>query len=720
MSAPDPKVISTALHSVGRTFYGGCLENRGSAPLGKGHDNEGLPLDIATCHYTNPIYDAYDAAIRNHIRTEIDLLAGVKTMKSFVLENCAADHVCNRNGDAAIFFGSGDVADTVSTTRIVDDFRGIARFEAKLKTISNVAGKARHQVTNGAIKFPDKTFFLLPANLNETQQKNLGFAGVQDAFVTAATGVIEEIIARTTQYRDAIVFLESQGGEKHFDFDRRYENTNQGELHVLCPICGSPHIFNWKAFDESSMTRGENFVPVPPLSIPSLDRAAWIAHNRPLMLNAENRVAGFQRGPDEKIKNGDGYIASAIIEETHFRCFHCNGIWLDDGEFGPTRIALDKSSFYVSANPSALTNKIGFNFPQWINRRITRERGYGWGHIMLEKMEAHKSATEYGNYEPLKIWWQKKAAKTWDPKAITFSGKVSTGTYDPLKYMEMFGKDEAGNSLFHSVNMAVDCQEDADHKARTEKSITGWFWYVVRAYDKFGNSRQLARGYCKSWEAWRSVQSFWGVPNDRIMIDVVQWSEQVMNKAVEFRQSVKRSRPHPIFKTMEDTVTWKLLAASPGKQNFKGHRDGIIRPWSPESPVYGNMIDEHGRVRRIPLARILFNKTPVQQQVDSLYSGAPGLPKFEVLSREHLKIPSADGKTLVPDTLTISMELNASNGNPTMLAYENQMSAQIYNQEKNKYEELRPDDHWYWCEQALLVRVGMDGLLGNSAVFVAE
>jgi hypothetical protein len=210
------------------------------------------------------------------------------------------------------------------------------------------------------------------------------------------------------------------------------------------------------------------------------------------------------------------------------------------------------------------------------------------------------------------------------------------------------------------------------------------------------------------------------VPNDRIVIDIVQWSEQVMNKAVEFRQLVKRSRPHPIFKTMEDTVTWKLLAASPGKQNFKGHRDGIIRPWSPESPVYGNMIDEHGRVRRIPLARILFNKTPVQQQVDSLYSGAPGMPGFEILSREQLKIPSADGKALVPDALTISMELNKLDGKPTMLAYENQMSAQIYNPEKNKYDELRPDDHFYWCEQALLVRVGQDGLLGQSAVFHSE
>ena len=386
--------------------------------------------------------------------------------------------------------------------------------------------------------------------------------------------------------------------------------------------------------------------------------------------------------------------------------------------YGATRIYLDREAGldenWIATRPTALPGFLGYSLPRWINPRPS------WGAVMLTFRQAMESQKK-GNLMPLQEFRTKWEGEDWDEKEFTVSSRtITAGTYDPLKYLEMFGKDESGASLFHSVNMAVDCQEDADHKAKTEKSITGWFWYVVRAYDRFGNNRQLARGYCKSWASWLAVKSFWGVPNDRVMIDVVQWSEQVMNKAVEFRQMVKRSRPHPIFKTMEDSVTWKLLAASPGKQNFKGHKDGQIRPWSPEAAVYGSMIDESGKVRRIPLARILFNKTPVQLQVDSLYSGAPGMPKFDFLSREQLKCPSEDGKTLVPDTLTLSMETNARDGKPTMLAYENQMSAQIYNAETNKYDELRPDDHYYWCEQALLVRVGMDGLLGNSAVFTAE
>lgn len=398
---------------------------------------------------------------------------------------------------------------------------------------------------------------------------------------------------------------------------------------------------------------------------------------------------------------------------TVIECYHC-GFEVHDTR--PMRQLLNDSfeqEYRLTAPDGSLYTPDGYTVGFW--NPDPASMFVSFKETMEAYVNAYKANKDFGNIIPLRDFYLSRWAMPWDPKEFsTRAITISSGTYDPAKTRELFGEN------FHSVNMAVDCQEDGDHKAKTDKSITGWFWFIVRAYDKFGNSKQLARGYCKSWEAWRAVQSFWGVPNDRVIIDIVQWSEQVMNKAVEFRQSVKRSRPHPIFKSMEDMVTWKLLAASPGKQNFKGHRDGIIRPWSPESPVYGNMIDEHGKVRRIPLARILFNKTPVQQQVDSLYSGAPGLPKFEFLSKEQLKSPAPDNESLVPDTLTVSMETNQKDGKPSMLAYENQMSAQIYNLEKNKYDELRPDDHYYWCEQALLVRVGMDGLLGQSAVFTVQ
>jgi hypothetical protein len=46
-----------------------------------------------------------------------------------------------------------------------------------------------------------------------------------------------------------------------------------------------------------------------------------------------------------------------------------------------------------------------------------------------------------------------------------------------------------------------------------------------------------------------------------------------------------------------------------------------------------------------------------------------------------------------------------------------QMDAQYYVPGKKKFEELRPDDHYRWCEQALLVRQAPDGLFGHSSIF---
>lgn len=121
------------------------------------------------------------------------------------------------------------------------------------------------------------------------------------------------------------------------------------------------------------------------------------------------RVAGFQRGPDDLIKKADGsYNESAILREVYFECKHCGGRWDDDGEFGPTRIALDRSSHYVSARHDALPENVGFSFPQWISRRLP------WGKIVLDKLKAQKVAHELGNYEPLKQFWQKRAGRTWD------------------------------------------------------------------------------------------------------------------------------------------------------------------------------------------------------------------------------------------------------------------------------------------------------------------
>jgi hypothetical protein len=402
----DEKLFKKIFAAQGKSFRGTAEELVKDAPLGKGHGNDGMPLDLETCCYLKPVFAEWNRARQNSTRLKMVVLAGVKTLKSLTGEIFAADHVCNASGDFAIFFGTEKTADAGSTTRILSYFRGIPLFARKMESMSS-----RFDDTKGKLAFPDKTLFILAANMSNTQQKNLGGIAAQDCFIFEP-GLIGEMLARTTQYhKEALIYLESQGGEKGCDFDKQYLDTDQRELHVICPHCGKPHVFNWKAYDEELMTRPEQFMPTPPMIIPSLDHQAWIEHNRPLLLSEDRRVAGFRRGDDKLIKNEDGsYNETAILRETHFECFQCGSVWKDDGEFGATRIALDRSSHYIATRYDAQDCNIGFNIPQWINRRLS------WGEIMVDKLKSQKVSSELGNFGDIKQWWQKRAARTWDEK----------------------------------------------------------------------------------------------------------------------------------------------------------------------------------------------------------------------------------------------------------------------------------------------------------------
>jgi len=153
-----------------------------------------------------------------------------------------------------------------------------------------------------------------------------------------------------------------------------------------------------------------------------------------------------------------------------------------------------------------------------------------------------------------------------------------------------------------------------------------------------------------------------------------------------------------------EIVTWKLFQTENKKFAFK-HADHIVRPYSPELDETMNFQQPDGRFIRVPMVKIRFDKTVAMQQMDLIRSGGDGSPKFEVLGRGELNLPNGE-----PDLLT----LNAESG---MRTYENQMNAQEFDIAANKYVEMRPDDHYRWCEQALVVRQWMDAKLGRPGIY---
>src|SRR5260370_22413624 len=104
-------------------------------------------------------------------------------------------------------------------------------------------------------------------------------------------------------------------------------------------------------------------------------------------------------------REGGGYDAQAVARETHYHCYHCGGIWLDTTE---TRKALDASSYFVPLNPTASAENIGFSWPAWAGQRLA----WGGDMIMLGWLQAKRRDKEYGDKEPLKQWYQKRAGKS--------------------------------------------------------------------------------------------------------------------------------------------------------------------------------------------------------------------------------------------------------------------------------------------------------------------
>ena len=643
--------------------------------MGKGHKNDGQPFDIETACYLKPLVEAYH---RPGVR-KIVIKAGVKTLKSFFVELAAAHYLCHSVGDVTIYFGTGEMADDQSTTRILNYFEGIESYNEKLKTIIG-----QWDTTMSAIKFPDKTFRIKPANLGNTQGVNLGFVGVCDAFVTGATGMIDQAIERTTQYADdKKIVIESQGGENGFDFDRHYDDTDQGELFVICPCCRSPHIFNWKAFDEMSMTRPDDFVPVAPMVVPSLDHAAWLIYHQPLM---KNKVAGFRRGPDELIKFGNGdYNESAILRETHFECFHCGGIWRDDGEFGTTRMVLDQSSHYVPARKDALPENVGFNIPQWINRRLP------WGKIMLEKLKRQKLFQTRGNVEPLKQWWQKFAGRTWDGAEMQNRRIRRQDAYDVA-----LAKHDAWR-----LCMIVDNQLDLMTQ-----------WVMVLAVKKNGNVKQLWRGALHGLDEVRKKQMEYVSAEGKPLIkDQFVFLDGRYKGELICRHIVEHKYGH--WATMDGDrvwLAWNLMVGS--AYEYFSHADEKDKT---RKFVCGDWTIRNYRLdgNNVEIWSYPFSATMCGQRFEGLrdLAGAPGEePPLSFLDR--MPDEPADDHELSHHAQIYSNKLTASKSYAPRMA-------------KMHYVPVPPSapDHYFHCWRMMMAVLeiwGVDGVFANAETPVAK
>jgi hypothetical protein len=436
-------------------------------PMGRGYANDGKPFNIETANYLRTPFEA----IKSNEYPLIVILSAVQMLKTFTVESSAAYFMEHDPGDTNFYIGGDDTARDHARSRILPWWRSFPG----IKSIFDQAEQVdRHDVSTQEINLPGMTMRILGLNESTTQRVTLRRVLISDAFLSKRTGMLEQAMARTTQHeKDRKIIVESQGGEVGDDMDSLWKTTSMSYLWVKCPLCemGQEFVFHRE--------RGEDFVATPPKSVPSLDWKAWIEHHTPLLKSDANKHAGFRRGDEATVKKDDGsYNESEVIRQTYYSCYHCGGAWQDNPK---TRLALDKSTYYVPSNTGALPSNLGLSWPSWAGQRLK----WGGKHVMLGYLRAKQRKERTGNAEDLKQWWQKRAAKAWDEK-LEQQFRISRKD----AYEIAAAKHDAWR-----IFMVVDNQQDL---------LTQWV--VVWACKKDGSLRQLWRGHLNGLEQCRAKQ----------------------------------------------------------------------------------------------------------------------------------------------------------------------------------------------------------------------
>lgn len=569
----SPWVQRPIFRCLGKSFRGEVWEDNPNLPMGKGMANEGKPFDIQEALYMREVF----RAVKNPSKKKHVWKAGVQSLKTYAAEKTAAYLIVHDPGDMVMYDAIEEASRDHCKSRLIPMLKSVPGIADQISEV-----QSRHDISTTEFYLPGMTLRAWPLNISSTQRITLRYVIIHDAFLSGNTGMIEQAIARTTQHpHDKKIIIESQGSEEGDDFDRQYLSTDQRELHVLCPLCG----------------QGQPFV---------FDRQ-----------REDGTYAGFKRGPDEKVLNPDGtYNASAIMRETYYECFFCRGSWPDVPEI---RRKLDASAYYVPMNPGANPENVGFQWPNWINQRIQ----WGGNDVMLGYLMAKRADKEWGNKDPLKQWYQKRAAKTWSERMGAAPVPLQVGGYDPNTVMP--------NE--HHKGMIIDVQ-----KHPRLEDTPGSFWYEVFAADKSGNSQQLDRGYIEpkgeksGWEQLRDIQLEWKIPNHHVRIDGRKWTPEILNKCAEYAEWAK----FIIFgKEVWQWNAWQVLLGDGARRSYKW-KDGLYRAWNtPHMELV--RIERNDKTLRIPVYTFLWSNLSIKDQLHALLMGGEGKPKVVALKREQTR-----------------------------------------------------------------------------------
>jgi len=324
----------------------------------------------------------------------------------------------------------------------------------------------RAKKKRGFMALAHMTLYCSSLKWKAIQRKSVRTVGIDEAWM-APHGFIDEARARTHDRWNQRRILTSQGGMRFIEkdgeivlteLDEAWQWTDQAHFSMVCPDCGHVH--------------------------------AWA-----------NKQLLFESG-----ERGNGEIDErAILESARYKCPGPCGIEFPDKI--DVKRQLSTESIYVPSNDRALPGHIGYHAHALAAYYIP------WGQLALEWKRANV-ARKVGNYEPMKIYIQKRCAEFWDEHEHRFEGFKSDA---PASDYVLTEDESRFPGLKAGFPWAI--EEDRFLAGDFQAGDGGYFVVGAAAFSSNGESRIIHAARMNTPEEIRELQERLGIQGKRVGID---------------------------------------------------------------------------------------------------------------------------------------------------------------------------------------------------------
>lgn len=389
------------------------------------------------------------------------MVMAVQGGKTLCYDIATAYHSAHNRSSILVISDNDDNAKDYAKTRLNLLFSANSTLRPLLSTSHRKSTDLMHELTNGT-----QWWTVGAANKKNLQRRSIQIV-IGDEVWLWPEGHMTEAVARTTRFTGSSkCIFGSQAGVVGTEFVQFWDRTDKREWMWQCPWCGEIQPWEWSMVD--------------------WDHTAHTPDGKP-DYNA--------------IRNGAFY-----------KCQKCPATWPDNDR---SRATLNAVSFWQATEAGASAANRGYH--------MSAIPYMSAGELACEFVES-KIKLKQGNPEPYKIFVQKRLANFWDPLMGVSEDDVveeadvamfGTKAWEQMSWIRI-DRDRRRSFVDAPAKDGADYKPCAFMTVDVQKDCV---WYVVRAWNKNGDSMLIDCGVRGSRYDIPQLQTAYKIPKSHVGVD---------------------------------------------------------------------------------------------------------------------------------------------------------------------------------------------------------